>query len=330
LTLPSDCVRIAVPLPHEALTRRRREPESTEQTLSIDFLTVGNLTRDTTPDGFRLGGTVSFAAVTAHRLARHPAILTRASLDGLEPRAPQRPGEPVLTTGLPGTPLAGVPVRVMASPVTTTFTNVYGPNGRTQYVTAVAEPVTPDGLPSEWADPPIVLLGSIARELPVHWAAMFPNSLFGIAPQGLMRHWGADGLVRHGRWENAELFLRRADAIFLSREDVGGDDAYILELAGRARLLVVTDGYHGATVYTHGKATSIPPRRAIEVDPTGAGDVFATSFMIRYSETGDPFVAGRFANIVASMSVEGAGMDAVPARSRVDEWMAVEAVGGLS
>lgn len=295
--------------------------------MSINFLAVGNLTRDITPDGFRLGGTVSFAAVTAQRLGWRPAILTRAALDGLEPREPERPGAPVLTTGLPGTPLAGIPVRAMPSPVTTTFGNVYGPEGRTQYVTAVADPVTPDGLPPEWANPQVVLLGTVARELPPHWAAMFPSSRVGIAPQGLMRSWDADGQVRHGRWEDADLFLRRADAIFLSREDVGGNDAYIAELAGRARLLVVTDGYHGATVYTQGAATQIPPRRALEVDPTGAGDVFATSFMVRYAETGDPFIAARFANIVASMSVEAPGMEAIPYRSQVEEWMAAEAPG---
>jgi hypothetical protein len=295
--------------------------------LSIDFLAVGNLTRDTAPDGYRLGGTVSFAAVTARRLSWNAAILTRASFDGLEERAPARVGGPALTTGQPDTPLAGIPVCVMPSPVTTTFTNVYGPEGRTQYITAVADPVTPDGLPIEWANPRIVLLGAIARELPPHWSAMFPHSLFGIAPQGLMRRWGPDGLVRHGKWDDPDLFLRRADAIFLSREDVGGDDAYLAELAGRARLLVVTDGYHGATVYLEGKGTAIPPRRAREVDPTGAGDVFATSFMIRYAETGDPFVAGRFANVVASMSVEATGMDFVPAREQVDAWFALAAVG---
>jgi sugar/nucleoside kinase (ribokinase family) len=296
--------------------------------LSINFLAVGNLTRDTTPNGFRLGGTVSFAAVTAQRLGWRPAILTRASMDGLEPREAGQNATAVRTTGLPGTGLAGIPIHVMPSPVTTTFTNVYGPEGRTQYITAVADPVTPDGLPQEWANPRIVLLGAIARELPPHWAAMFPNSLFGIAPQGLMRHWGADALVRHGRWENAELFLRRADAIFLSREDVDGDDAYIAELAGRARLLVVTDGYHGATVYTGGTATAVAPRRAVEVDPTGAGDVFATSFMVRYAETGDALIAARFANVVASMSVEATGTDFVPTREQVDGWLAMEAVGG--
>jgi pfkB family carbohydrate kinase len=295
--------------------------------LQINFLAVGNLTRDTTPEGFRLGGTVSFAAVTAQRLGWRPGVLTRASLDGLVPGNPGADGI-VHTTGLPGTPLAGIPVFVEPSPVTTTFTNLYTAEGRTQYVTAVADPVTPDGLPREWADAPVVLLGSIARELPPHWSAVFPSALVGIAPQGLMRRWDERGLVTHGRWDDGGVFLRRCDVIFLSREDVSGDDEHIAELARHTRLLVVTDGYHGATVYRNGLATRIPPRHAREVDPTGAGDVFATSFLVRYAETRDPFLAARFANIVASMSVEAPGMDAIPERAEVERWVEAESLAG--
>lgn len=295
--------------------------------MEINFLTVGNLTRDTTPDGFRLGGTVSFAAVTARRLGWRPGVLTRASLDGLAPTEPGSGGL-IRTTGLPGTHLDGIPVFVEPSPVTTTFTNIYTPEGRTQYITAVADPVTPDGLPREWADAPVVLLGSIARELPPHWAVEFPTAIVGIAPQGLMRRWNEQGLVTHGRWDDGGVFLRRCDAVFLSREDVSGDEAYIAELAHQARLLVVTDGYHGATVYQGGQTTAISPRRAREVDPTGAGDVFATSFLIRYAETHDPFLAARFANIVASMSVEAAGMDAIPERAEVERWVEAESLAG--
>jgi len=292
--------------------------------LSIDFLAIGNLTRDTTPQGFRLGGTVSFAAVTARRLGRRPGILTRASLAGLEPGKPGSTGV-LRTTGLPDTPLAGIPICVLPSPVTTTFTNIYTAHGRTQVIQAVADPVTPDGLPPEWADTPVVLLGSIARETPSSWADVFPGSIVGIAPQGHMRCWDAEGHVFPARWEDAGPLLRRADAVVLSREDVGGDDAYIAELAAQTRILIVTDGWHGATVYQGEEITRIPPRTAHEVDPTGAGDVFATSFLVRLAETGNPVVAARFANVVASISVEAPGMDAIPTRAEVESWLAADA-----
>ena len=52
---------------------------------SVDILLIGHVTRDLVsadPNGpYRLGGTVSFAAITALRLGRQPTIVTRAAAD---------------------------------------------------------------------------------------------------------------------------------------------------------------------------------------------------------------------------------------------------------
>jgi 1D-myo-inositol 3-kinase len=58
-----------------------------------------------------------------------------------------------------------------------------------------------------------------------------------------------------------------------------------------------------------------------EVDPTGAGDVFAAGFLIGLAESRDPLTAARFAVATASMSVAGVGMTAIPTRPQVDEWL---------
>ncbi len=287
--------------------------------MTIDFLTIGHITHDLTPNGFRLGGTVSFSAVTAQRLGKRSGVLTRGTLDGLGPAVwPDQAGNVI---GLPGTALENTEIHLLPSSVTTTFTNIYREGQRTQVVTAVADPIWPEQLPAQWAQAPVVLLGPLVREVPPAWMTVFPNALLGITPQGWMRSWDAAGHVRPTRWENAAEFLPRADAVILSREDVGGDEAYIAELAHQARLLVVTDGWHGATIYQHGSRIQIPPRPTTEVEPTGAGDVFAAAFLIRLAETKDPFIATRFANVVASMSVEAPGMDAIPHRAQVDAWL---------
>ncbi len=289
----------------------------------IDFLTIGHITHDRAPEGFRLGGTVSFAAVTARRLGHQPAIVTRGSAELLHD------GADTVTRGYhvapPGSPLAGIPIRLLPSAVSTTFTNTYRDGQRTQILEALADPIAPEELPDEWRAVATVLLGPIAREIPTGWADVFPNSLVGITPQGWMRQWDEAGRVSPARWHNAAPFLQHADAVILSREDVGGDDAYLRELAGQTKLLVVTDGWHGAWLYADGHSYHVPPRPAREVDPTGAGDVFATAFLIRLSETGDPLVAARFANIVASISIEAPGMDAIPERAQVDAWLRQQA-----
>jgi sugar/nucleoside kinase (ribokinase family) len=288
--------------------------------LSIDFLVIGHLTHDRTSEGFRLGGTVSYAAVTARRLGWRPGILTRGTLEGLC-NGPV-PGVSEILVPPPGNVLEGVAIHIMPSSVCTTFTNIYHNGRRIQVLEALADPITPDDLPAAWADVPVVLLGPLVREIPPAWAAVFPRALLGVSPQGWMRQWDVAGHVSPARWENAAEFLLRADAVIFSREDVGDDDAYIRLLARQARLLVVTDGWHGATVYLADRSYHIPPRPTLEVDPTGAGDVFATAFLIRLAEIGDPLAAARFANIVASMSVEAVGLAGIPDREQVEKWLA--------
>jgi sugar/nucleoside kinase (ribokinase family) len=293
--------------------------------LSIDFLVIGHITHDRTPDGFRLGGTVSYAAVTAHRLGYRPGILTRATTEGLR-IVPSANGVGIIAAS-PDAVLDGIAIHLVPSAVSTTFINIYhGERGeRTQVIEAWAEPVLPADLPAAWANVPIVLLGPVAREVPADWATVFPNALVGVTPQGWMRRWNGQGHVSPAPWENKADFLPHVDVVILSREDVGGDDGQIADLACRAKLLVVTDGWHGATVYRCGESYPIAPRPTHQVDPTGAGDVFATAFLIRLFETGDPLAAARFANIVASMSVEGIGMARIPWRAEVDAWLAAEA-----
>jgi 1D-myo-inositol 3-kinase len=287
--------------------------------LPIDFLAIGHATQDRIPDGFRRGGTVSYAAVTARRLGRQPGILTRASADGFIRR--ESPHLPENASAPSGSELDEVAIHLLSSPVNTTFTNIYRDGQRMQVLESLAEPIRAPDLPPAWSDVPIVLLGPIAGELTPDWAAEFPNSVMGVTPQGWMRRWDEAGHVRPARWEDAGEFLRRADAVILSREDAGGDKDYIAELAGQTRLLLVTDGWHPVVLHHGGSHYNIPVRPAQEVDPTGAGDVFAAAFLIRLAETGNPVAAAHFAIAVASMSVEGPGTTTIPSRKRVEDWL---------
>jgi sugar/nucleoside kinase (ribokinase family) len=218
----------------------------------------------------------------------------------------------------------GIEVHRLPSPVSTTFVNIYLEGRRTQYVEAVAEPITPADLPKPWARAPIVLLGPVAGEVPVEWATTFPGALVGVSAQGWMRTWDATGRVIPAIWQDRTPFLQRADVLFLSKEDVGGDERYLEALASEVRLMVVTDGWRGATLYQGDMRLHVPPRPVVEVDPTGAGDVFAAAFLVRLAECGDPFTAARFANIVASFSVAAPGWDGIPMREQVDAWLASE------
>ena len=96
-------------------------------------------------------------------------------------------------------------------------------------------------------------------------------------------------------------------------------DAILTQWSMRVPLLVATDGRHGATLFQHGVTESFPAYPTIEVDPTGAGDVFATAFLVHLYQQGDPRKAVDFANCVASLSIEQQGTTGIPTMQEVQK-----------
>src|SRR6185295_4097885 len=114
-----------------------------------DFLVVGHTARDLAPDGWRLGGTVTFAAVQAHRLGLRPGIVTRAAPDVIAR----------LRDDLPFAEIIAPP-----TDVTSTFENVYEMGHRTQYLREHGAPIDVGAVPPDWRSSPIVLLGPLWGE----------------------------------------------------------------------------------------------------------------------------------------------------------------------
>ncbi|MHB1355461.1 MAG: PfkB family carbohydrate kinase [Anaerolineae bacterium] len=267
-----------------------------------DYLVIGHATQDVVQGGgYRPGGTVTYSALTARRLGLQVGILTSASnVSDIET-------------------LTGMDIVRLPAECNTVFENVYTPSGRKQYLRSVATALSPADLPSDWCGAPIVHLGPVAQEVSYQFVGMFSNALVGITPQGWLRRWDKQGQVFPMALTQAETILGTVGCVVLSLEDLGGDESLLRQYISMTRLLVQTRGVEGATVYYNGNSQRIPAYQAVEVDPTGAGDVFATAFLVRYHETQDPFVAAQFANCVASFVVEGVGASTIPTRSRVEE-----------
>jgi sugar/nucleoside kinase (ribokinase family) len=134
-----------------------------------------------------------------------------------------------------------------------------------------------------------------------------------------MRSWGAGGRVSTKSWWDEDGLLRGVSLLVLSEEDVAFDEASILRYARMVPIVVATRGRNGATVYLGDGGRHFAAYRASEVDLTGAGDVFATAFLVRLRETGDPFLAAPFANCAASLSIEGMGTSAIPTRREIED-----------
>jgi sugar/nucleoside kinase (ribokinase family) len=282
--------------------------------LSTDILLLGNVTRDLDRPGdfstYRLGGTVTFAAAVAARLGRRPTIITYAQ---------------------PDTDFSVLPAQteliLHPSATTTSFANIYTPQGRIQYCYTPAPQLVPADIPDAMRCPSIALLGPIADEIAPEVAAIFaPETVVAAVPQGWMRRWDPDGRVHSKEWEHAAEILPHLDALVLSLEDFDADWSRLAPAFHFVPMIVVTEYKAGSTVFEkqpNGSVleTKIPPRPAVEVDPTGAGDTFTTAFLIYLQESGDPVQAARFANVTASIAVEHLGAIGVPTRREVLEYM---------
>ena len=280
-----------------------------------DFLVIGHVVQDLIDGpgapgraGWRLGGTASYAALLAARLGLRAAVLTAAS--------PDLP----LAEALPG-----VEVVRAAGDRTTQIRNVYDGGRRRQHIPQRAASVTAAALPDEWRSVPIVLLGPVAAEVHDDLAACFPSSLAGLSAQGWLRRIGpaaSGGRVRPvspERW-NAEPFLRRVRALFVSDEDLAPEQAAaaLARWSGQVEVVAFTHGERGAEVCHRGAWRRVDAFPARAVDPTGAGDVFAAAFLIRLHESADIWQAARFAACAASFAVEGEGTTSLPDRAMIE------------
>jgi len=266
-----------------------------------DLVVVGHVTVDRIGDAVQPGGAALYAAVAAHRLGLSVGILTSHADDfPLELIPPQ------------------IEVVSVPAEATTRFEHDVSRTPRAMRVPSRARPLTAADVPEDWRDASLVLLAPVADEVDPHVATAFTGPTLAAAAQGWTRALGPDGAVAGALWTPPEFLLGRLQAIFVSTEDVAGQEDAALEWFQRVPLGVLTAGRHGALLFVNGERYEVPPRPAREADPTGAGDVFAAAFLIHYQRTGDPWDAAAAAACAASLSVEGRGIDAVPDRARVE------------
>ncbi len=274
-----------------------------------EFLTLGHVTRDLRPDGsFTLGGTVTYAALTAYHLGLAAGVVTCADAD--------------LASALPSF-LPGIGLHTRPSAASTTFANRYTDGFRVQYLHDRADSLYEADVPTAWREAPVVLLGPLAQELAPDFIHLFPrrsDAIIAATPQGWLRRWDDDGRVWPTPWLIAESMLPQLDVLILSHDDLlpfadgnrADADAILKHWSTFVPLLVATDGRHGATLFHNGTIQRFPAYPIDEVDPTGAGDVFAAAFLTYLHRHGDPAEAVTFANCAASFSVQYEGIRGIP------------------
>lgn len=249
-----------------------------------------------------LGGTSSYAAIAAHRLGAKVGMISAMGDD-----AP------------PLDALSDITVRKIVGKSTVAFENQYQNGVRHQKWLSESRSILPEDIPISWRATPIIHLAPIAQELSPQLCAEFPDSLVGATVQGWLRGRDADHNVifceHPGFWGN----IGYLDVLIASLSDFWDDRKALLRAMASVPLGVETLGVDGCAIYEHGRRTHIPVTSQPEVDPTGAGDIFAASFLLEFAHSGNSMEAAQFANACASLSVGQVGVCGVPSRSQVEQ-----------
>lgn len=276
------------------------------------LLLVGNVTRDLDEadhSRFIHGGSVTYAAHTSRAMGVAAEAVTRVAHD--EDLAD----------------LADLAHwTVLPSDTTTTFVNQYRGEVRTQLCFEPAAPIGGRDLSPRQRRAKAVFLCPIMQEIAGDLPASFATGTLKVGgAQGWLRRIAPDGRVEACAWPEADDSLSHLDILILSREDLDHDLSRLDPLLARVPVVLLSNHRRGSDLFIrrNGKVARlhVPPRPAREVDPTGAGDIFATAFLIRYAETGALWSSARFANAAASMGVEGVGASRIPDRRTVLAWL---------
>jgi sugar/nucleoside kinase (ribokinase family) len=282
---------------------------------TIDYLLIGHMTADLVDDERHLGGTVSYAARVVKAFNLQVGILTATAHN-----------EPLLTEL---TPYAEV--KTSFGEATTTYENIYTPDGRTQFIRNLAVTLNSADIPPAWLSVPLVHIAPLNDEIAPEIIYQFPNAIKMVTLQGWLRQWDAMGRVSFKRWYDKDI-LSEVDIVVFSEEDIQEAPELEQEYAATVRHLIVTRGEKGGTYYHQGTAI---PYEAIEVKPehlTGAGDVFAASLLATLFATDQADkltalpTAIQVAARLAAISVTRSGLESAPTVAEVQHALAAEKV----
>jgi sugar/nucleoside kinase (ribokinase family) len=284
---------------------------------ALDVVHLGAASRDLSDDdprGWRLGGGVTYAALTTARLGL--ATAAAIGLDGLARTAWE-------LDLLRDAGVEILPLDLAEGPV---FANEERPGGRVQVAHTDGVRLPDSELPEHWQAARSWSIVPVADELPVSLATRIPDTaLVAVGWQGLLRTLERGARVQR-REPRPDPVLGRANVVGLSRNDVGRDIPLtsLTGLLGDGARLAITDGAAGGEIVDvlaglpAGRRAYPPISVPAEVDATGAGDTFLAAVLSAILTDGRGPVwpsdaQVRFATAAAAIVVSATGLQGVPA-----------------
>ena len=258
----------------------------------IEMLCIGHFCHDLNEGAIILGGTASYCSALAASMGIKTGVLTSVGADFQFADFFNK---------------RGIQVHNKLSKATTVFENIYDDGQRVQFMYDRSDELDVVHLPEEWVAPEVVKFCLIADEINSSFSNSFESSLKGGSIQGWLRRWDGNGKIypKMIDWQRLNFF----DIVFMSRDDLEGFEDQFASIVDNSNILVMTNGKFGVDIFHKGQFMHYPSIEIIETDPTGAGDIFASSFLLEYAKSGSLSRAAAFAHSAASFVVERKGVN---------------------
>lgn len=261
-----------------------------------DIVIIGHVTKDIFHSGARLGGAVTYAAQAAQSLGYRVFLVTACRAD-----------EPLLEyLNLGGCDYPPIDLFICKSEKTTVFSIDYSGPERQVSLIARAETIRAEAIPDHIFSKPFVYLAPVVDEIDLNIINRFRDACIVIGVQGWLRDMGPNGKIIPREYE--KKFEQKVKAIVYSELDHPQSEALAHRFLDTADIVVITRSARGVTVLNNGRSVDLPAISAVEVDPTGAGDVFGIVLGLGVSAGLDPIDAANRAIEAASRVVEGPGI----------------------
>jgi 1D-myo-inositol 3-kinase len=257
------------------------------------LLVLGHVTCDEISGANRLGGAASYAALAAARLGIDTALVTVAP-----------PDDPLLA---PLRAAASLRFHCVPSDVITTFALTYDAGHRRLWLRRTARPLSIGDIPPGWREAAVAYVGPVAGECDRALLAALGARFVAAGLQGWLRRAGDAGEIQPALAPEA-VAPPRLDAAILSELDHPDAGALAARFAGAGARVALTRGARGATILDGNAHLEVAASPAVEVDPTGAGDVFGVVFALELARGAPARAAAVAAAAAAARVVEGPGM----------------------
>jgi 1D-myo-inositol 3-kinase len=260
-----------------------------------ELLVIGHVARDFIGSDVRLGGAASFASRAAACLGVHTALVTAA------------PWHFDLLNILEDTP--SITVLRIDSPEETGFALDYSGPIRKIHLRSRALDITPQHIPAALRNTPVAYIAPVIGECGNAVIQCLTSPSIVVGAQGWLRTVNPEGLLIPTQHPDILQPSAKITAMVFSELDHPSSEDIARTLAQHIPLVALTRGSQGVTLFTP-KATPvhIPAAPAVEIDPTGAGDVFGIVLGLSLHK-GMPFTqAAEAAVYAAARVVEGPGL----------------------